>query len=230
MKTKKKRQNRKPAFRKHFKKDPRENIEVRYQKYWSQSSYVETGPRKPSRLSSRPAITSVREATLETSRHAGSLTQKWLSYFSFEGTVVPRHLSYYEFDVPGNESLSVIRDNEVKESLRTGYMTPRAPTRNRTKEEMRQEEAVLSTPTAPLADYVSPDMMNMIKKSPFINADREVVFRSDYRQTRRQNLLECYRLLSRFLRNVANEIVYREQRTAAVEMIYKGEDAIDDPE
>ena len=67
-----------------------------------------------------------------------------------------------------------------------------------------------------LAHHVTSDMMEMIKKSPLVKRGKnEIVLRSDRLKTKPSNRRECYVLLSRFLRNVASEIVYREERIAA---------------
>lgn len=208
---------RKPLFRKHLvqphpdkrvREEKRDRIEARFQLWWGER-------RQKVRLSPRPRFNSVCEPTSQALPHAESLTQEWLSKFSFDGTVVPRRLSHYEF--PAGK----IADCE----------RPPGPPRRRTDEDKRRTEAVLTTPISALNEWVSPEMLEMIKESPLITrGENTVVFRSHQYPTQKKNLLDCFRLLSRFIKNVASEIVYREQLIAAEERIYKGEEAFDDPE
>ena len=209
-------QNKKPSFRKHLAQEHR-NIRMKSlcRLYWRKRRLGESDSSKQDRLSTRLKFNSVREPVSQANPPAGSRTQKWLSTVSFDGTVIPKHLSQAEF--PAGKF--------------TGHVSPSRLLRMRTDEDKRRVEAVLTTPISSLTAYISPEMMDMIKKSPFIKHGEDVVvFRSHGHQTRGQNRLECYRILSRFLRNVASEIVYREQRVAADEMMYRAEGAIDDPQ
>ena len=203
---------RKPLFRKHvvqphfderIKTEKRERVEARFQRWWAERrAKVRLSP--PLRLPTSQALP-----------QAESLTQEWLSKFSIDGTVVPRRLSHYEF--PAGKI--------------SGYERPPGPPRRRTDEDKRRVEAVLTTPISALTEYVSPKMIEMIKESPLITrGENVVVFRSHQYPTRRKNLVDCFRLLSRFIKNVASEIVYREQLIAAEERMYNGEEAFDYPE
>ena len=198
----------KPQFRKHWAQphyderitdEKRERMEDRFSIWWGER-------RQQHRLSPRLRFLNGPEPTSQGLPQAASLTQDWLSRFSHDGTVVPRRLSAYEFP--------------------TGYSPrPRRPTgllTKRTKDDKRRSEAVLTTPFSELTEYVSPEMMEMIKESPLITrGENAIVFRSHMYSSQKMNLLECFRLLSRFIRNVASEIVYREQRIAAEERMYR---------
>lgn len=206
-------QNEKPLFRKHLAQQPIDDrLKSRFRLFRRKRRSAATDQ---DRLSRHLRFNSVREPASQANPPAGSRTQTWLSTFSFDGTVIPKHLSQADF--PAGDV--------------TGPTSPSRLMRIRTAEDKRRVEAVLTTPISSLAAYVSPEMMVMIKKSPFIkHGEDAVVFRSHVHRTRGQNRLECYRILSRFLRNVASEIVYREQRIAADEMMYRAEGAMDDPE
>ena len=234
------RQHEAPIFRKHLvqphldqrtKGEPRERSKERFRVYWRKRKEE---PRKPALPPARLKFSGVLVPPSQVPKQDGSLTQEWLSHFKFDGTVIPKRFSWFDF--PGDDEtcgkhLSQIEADEVKDTLRTGYLSPRGPSRKRTQEDKRRVEVVLTTPIPPLAEYVSPDMMDMIRKSPLIDRNENiVVFRSHRHSTRGQNLLECYRTLSRFVRNIASEIVYREQRNAADESMYRAEGGIDDPE
>ena len=148
-----------------------------------------------------------------------SPTFEWQSRFAFDGTVVPKQLSSLHYPA----------------GAVAGH-TPKAPRKRRTVEEKQKVKAVLTTPIPPLAEYLTPQMMDMIKQSPYVKSssvkDGEdvVVLQSDEHRTRGQNELECYKLLSRLLRNIASEIVYREQRIVADEKMYREEGSFEDPE
>ena len=206
-------QNEKPFFRKHLAQQSIDDrLESRFRLFRRKRRWATTDQ---DRLSRHLRFNSIREPVSQATPPAGSRTQTWLSTFSFDGTVIPKHLSQAEF--PAGDV--------------TGPTSPSRLLRMRTDEDKRRVEAVLTTPISSLATYISPEMMDMIKKSPFIKHGEDVVvFRSHLHRTRGQNRLECYRILSRFLRNVASEIVYRKQRIAADEMMYKTEGAIDDPQ
>lgn len=197
-----------PHFDERIKKENRDRLDARFQVWWGER-------RQKTRLSSRLRFDSDCEPTSQALPHAESLTQEWLSKFSFDGTVVPRRLSHYEFPA-----------GKMDDCKR-----PPGPPRKMTKEGKRRAEAVLTTPISALTEFVSPKMIEMIKESPLITrGENVVVFRSHQYPTQKKNLVDCFRLLSRFIKNVASEIVYREQLIAAEERMYKGEDALDDPE
>ena len=213
-------QHEKPRIRKHLaqpqlhellENKPQQLVDNDFRLYWRKSHLTEPKPRKEARPSRR--LPNFHKFTGQASLPDESLTQKWLRGFTFDGTVIPNHLSLYEF--PGGDV--------------AGNISTRGPQRKRTEEDKRRVEVVLKTPIPALAEYVSPEMMKMIKQSPYKARDENVtIFRSHRHQRRRQNLQECYRILSRFIRNVASEIVYREKRIAADEKMYREEGAIDD--
>ncbi len=213
-------QHKKPLFRKHLvqphladlvENEPRKPVENHFRLYWRKSHLTEPKPRKEARPSSH--LPNIHKTTDQESRPGESPTQKWLRRFTYNGTVVPNHLSRHELpagDVAAN-------------------ISPPGPQRKRTEEDKRRVEVVLRTPLPSLAEDVSPEMMKMIKKSPYTARDENMTIFQSHRHPRRsQNLQECYRTLSRFIRNVASEIVYREKMIAADEMMYREEGAIDD--
>ncbi len=213
-------QHEKPRIRKHLaqpqlhellENKPQQLVENDFRLYWRKSHLTEPRPRKEARPSRR--LAKFHKLTDQASLPSESLTQKWLRRFTFDGTVIPNHLSQYEF--PAGD----VADN----------IFPPGPQRKRTEEDKRRVEVVLKTPIPALAEYVSPEMIKMIKQSPYKARDENMtILRSHRHQRRRQNLQECYRILSRFIRNVASEIVYREKRIAADEKMYREEGAIDD--
>ena len=187
-------------------------LHARFKKYWRTMpvASVEPGKKVP-----RPLRPTSKYFPDPTNRTAGSLTQIWLSRFVQGGRMVPKRLSRPDFPA---------RDV-------SGLTNPPGPKRKHTEAERRRVEAVLTIPIPPLAEWVSPEMMNLIRRSPFKKQDEDaIVIRSDRLRTRGKNLLQCYLLQNRFLRNVASEIVYRERRVEADEMMYREEGAVDDPE
>ena len=164
-------------------------------------------------LSSRLRFNSVREPGGSSTQN-GSRTSEWLSLFASEGTVVPKRLSRIEF--PAGD---------------VAIPTPPVPRKRRTNQEKANVEAVLITPIPLMRDYLSAEMIDTIRTSPFCDPGLDVVtLRSQAHRTRGQNVLECFNLLTKLIRNVANEIVYREQRIVAEERMYREEGAYDDPE
>ena len=170
-----------------------------------------TGPPYP-----RLNFNSIREPS-EASTQNESRTSEWLSRFKFEGqTVVPRQLSRIEFPA------GIVADPVA---------TPSVPRKRRTNKDRADVEAVLITPVHPLGEYISAEMIDMIRMSPHHDPRQDaVIVRTHAHRTRGQNALGCFKLLTTLIRNVANEIVYREQRIAAEEKMYREEGAYDDPE
>ena len=186
----------------------------RFRLYWRKSGQVKTEPvNEQTRLSPRPRINSVREPGEASTQH-GSRTSEWLLRVAGDGTVVPKHLSRVRFPA-----------GPVAEP------TPQIPRKKRTSEDKANVEAVLITSIPLLTEYLSAEMIDMIRTSPFHDpSEDEVIIRSDQHRTRGQNVLGCFKRFTRLIRNVANEIVYREQRIAAEERMYREEGAFDDPE
>ena len=170
-----------------------------------------TGPPYP-RLKSN----SIREPSVASTQNE-SRTSEWLSRFASDvRTVVPKQLSRIEFPA-----------GIVAEPI----ATPSVPRKRRTNEDKANVEAVLITPVLPLGEYVSAEMIDMIRMSPYHDPRQDaVIVRTHAHRTRGQNALGCFKLLTTLIKNVANEIVYREQRIAAEEKIYREEGAYDDPE
>lgn len=141
-------------------------------------------------------------------RHAVSETQQWLTAVGATVNVIPRDLSQVEF--AASEIAPIPR--------------PPGPTPKRTEEHRRRSEAVLSLSISPLANYVSPQMSDSIRKSPHYVPDKKAIeIRCHQHQKQAANQRECFKKVNRFIRNVANEIVYRENIIAAEEVVYKGE-------
>ena len=128
-----------------------------------------------------------------------SPTSEWLSTAPSTPMVVPKECSFSgQANDPGY------------------YQRPLGPPRKHTAEARKKAEVVLTTSVPMLAHHVTSDMMEMIEKSPLVTRGKDViVLRSDRFRTKVHNRRECYILLARFLRNVASEIVYREERIAA---------------
>ena len=130
-----------------------------------------------------------------TPRQDLSAAQKWLTAVASAGLVIPRDLPQVEF--PASD-ITVIPPHHAKPYKRT------AKDRGRVK-------ALLKLPMSPLATYVSPAMIDRIKESPYYVHDKDaVVLECDQHLTRAANERRIYANISCFLRNVGQEIVYRE--------------------
>ena len=213
---------RKPSFRKHqvqphfdqrIEEHP-DRRDERFRLYWRKSGMAKTEPvDRQTQLSHHLRLNSVREPREASTQH-GSRTSEWLLRVASDGTVVPKHLSRIRFPA-----------GHVAEP------TPQLPRKRRTNEDKANMEAVLITSIPPLTEYLSAEMIDMIRTSPYHDPrEDEVIIRSDEHRTRGQNVLGCFKRLTLFIRNVANEIVYRERRIAAEEKMYREEGAFDDPE
>ena len=220
-----------PHFDERIAGDNRHRKDARFRLYWRKSGLVNTEPvshsraertdsgimqklhSQQSKLSPRLRFNSVREPG-DASTQGQSRTSEWLSRFRSDGTVVPKNISAVNFPA-----------GHVAEP------TPQMPRKRRTNEDKANVEAVLITPVPSLGQYLSAEMIDMIRKSPFYHSDGDVVVvRTHANRTRGQNKLGCYKFLTALIRNVANEIVYREDRLAAEEKMYREEGAYDDPE
>ena len=231
----------KHSFRKHLVQphsderisdEDRDRRDARFRLYWRKSGQVKTEPvshspaereddaimkklrsQQQTKLSPRLRFNSVRKPG-EASTQDQSRTSEWLSRFASDGTVVPKQLSSIEFPAGS-----------------VAVPTPQIPRKRRTNEDKANVEAVLITPVPSLTDYLSAEMIDMIRTSPFYHSSKDVViFRSDMHRTRGQNAMGCFKHLTLFIRNVANEIVYRERRIAAEERMYREDGAYEDPE
>lgn len=164
-------------------------------------------------LSPRLRSNSVREPGNASTQNQ-SRTSQWLSLFMSDGTVVPKQVSRVEY--PAGD---------------VANPTPPVPRQRRTNEDRAKVEAVLITSIPSLGNYLSAEMIDMLRTSPFTDPGQDVILlRSHAHRTRGQNALGCFKLLTLLIRNVAHEIVYREQRIAAEEKMYKEEGAYEDPE
>ncbi|CAF9939530.1 MAG: hypothetical protein ALECFALPRED_008161 [Alectoria fallacina] len=136
--------------------------------------------------------------------HGLSATQKWLAAVAAAVNVVPKNRVKLEF--PAGDIAPIPR--------------PPGPTPKRTEKDRQRVEAVLKVRISSLAKIVSPEMMDSIKHSPYYAHDEnKVVLRWHQHWTRGANGQQCFRNLNLFIRNVANEIVYRENSIAADEMV-----------
>ncbi|KAL9129269.1 MAG: hypothetical protein Q9175_007340 [Cornicularia normoerica] len=118
--------------------------------------------------------------------------------------VIPKYL--YQVEFPAGETAPI--------------PPARRPKPKRTQEDRQRVEAVLKVSIFPLKKYISPEMVDSIRKSPYYVHDKDViVLRCHQHLTQRRNQQQCIRNVSIFIRNVANEIVYRESKTAADKMV-----------
>ena len=153
---------------------------------------------------SRPPPPDNQEPTSLAPHHGLSATQKWLAAVAAAVNVVPKNRVKLEF--PAGDIAPIPR--------------PPGPTPKRTEKDRQRVEAVLKVRISSLAKIVSPEMMDSIKHSPYYAHDEnKVVLRWHQHWTRGANGQQCFRNLNLFIRNVANEIVYRENSIAADEMV-----------
>ena len=146
----------------------------------------------------------VHEPFSPTSHHAASATSSWLAAIGSVSSVIPKYL--YQVEFPAGETAPI--------------PPARRPKPKRTQEDRQRVEAVLKVSIFPLKKYISPEMVDSIRKSPYYVHDKDViVLRCHQHLTQRRNQQQCIRNVSIFIRNVANEIVYRESKTAADKMV-----------
>ena len=152
---------------------------------------------------SRPQNPDSSQASEQTPSPAKSPTSEWISKYNSLPILVPKQISDCSIQPTPSEPQG-------------GRKPPPVSLRKRPEEERQAVEVVLTTPIPLLALFVTPEMMKMIKKSPFVPVGEDVVvLQSDKKRLWVQNQRECYMMLTRLLRNVASEIVYREERMAA---------------
>ena len=127
-----------------------------------------------------------------------SATQKWLTAVGSDFRVVPRDLPQVEF--PAGD-ITLIPPAPAKTRTRT-----------RTDEDRQRVEAVLKLPMSPLARYVSPEMIDRLKESPYYVHDEDaVVLRCHQHRSQPANRRQILAHVTCLIRNVAQEIVYREK-------------------
>lgn len=153
-------------------------------------------------------------------RGAVSATRKWLMAIGPAVYVIPRNLVRVEFPAgemapPPETTPEHPQENMLRfeDTLKPRYPSKAKPKRTpkRTQEDRERLEAVLELELSPVAKYVSSEMMDGIKESPyFVDEKNAVVLRCLQHQTQGANKRQCIINLSKFIRNVANEIVYRE--------------------
>ncbi|CAD6592650.1 MAG: hypothetical protein ASARMPREDX12_006294 [Alectoria sarmentosa] len=205
----------KPVFRRHLVQPKPEkfarNQNKAFNLFWLTRSKTLENIRL-GRWSRRPLI-DFTKPTSPAPHHVVSATQKWLTAMAANANVVPRDLTLVEF--PAGDIDPIPR--------------PPGPTPKRTEEDRRRLEAVLKVRISSLTRFVSPEMMDSIRDSPYCAHDEDVIImRCHKRLKRKANGQQCFRDLNRFVRNVANEILYRENSTAADEMVHKKPWKIDD--
>lgn len=149
----------------------------------------------------------------EPTRQNVSPTQMWLTSIGSTVNVIPQNLAQVEF--PAGDIVAAPPSS--------------GPMPKRTQEDKQRVEAVLELRIAHLAKYISPEMMESIKVSPYYARYKNaVVLRCHQHQSQGANMRRCYRYLNSLTRNVANEIVYREKKIVVDETTYRGEADIDD--
>ena len=131
-----------------------------------------------------------------------SSTETWLKMLGNRHPVVPRHLFLKDFPA--------------------GFLpSDRSPTGGRPKrtpEDKKRVECVMKVYIPTLEQYVSPEMIQSIKRAPYYKPDgNEIVFQTHQHLTQVKNGRQCEKNCSLFLRNVASEILYREKKNAADE-------------
>lgn len=149
----------------------------------------------------------------EPARQDISPTQEWLTSMGSAVNVIPKNLPQVEFPA----------GDVVASSPSSGPMP------KRTQEDRQRVEAVLELRISHLAKYISPEMMESIKESPYYARYKNaVLLRCHQHQSQGANQRQCYRNLNSLIRNVANEILYRERKIVVDEMAYGREADIDD--
>ena len=174
-----------PKTEKHAKK-----YEIAYRAFWKLRT-DRLAKIKLGRWSKEP----VKDYHKPASRQTVSATKKWLTAVGSAARMVPRDLPQVNF--PAGELASV----------------PPSPakTPKRTDEDRRRVEAVLELSMNPLAKYVSPEMIGRIKESPYYVHDKDaMVLRCHQHSIQGANKQQLFKNVSCFLRNAAQEIVYRE--------------------
>ena len=131
----------------------------------------------------------------QVSNSASSATKAWRAATAFASPVVPRHLFRVEY--PG------------------GDLTPTPPipgrSTKRTPKDRRAVEAVLKVSIPSLAQYVSPEMLDNVKKSRHYARDEDILLlRNDKRLSQASNKRACIQRLDCLLRNISSAILYGE--------------------
>lgn len=93
------------------------------------------------------------------------------------------------------------------------------PMPKRTQEDRQKVEAVLELRVSQMAKYISPEMLESIKESPYYARYKNaILLRCHQHQSQGANKRQCYKNLNSLIRNVANEIVCREKMIVVDEM------------
>ena len=88
----------------------------------------------------------------------------------------------------------------------------------RTQDDKKRVECVMKVYIPTLEQYVTPEMIQNIKRAPYYNPDdNEIVFKSHQHLIQVKNGRQCEKNCSLFIRNIASGIVYREKVNAADE-------------
>ena len=204
-------------FRRLVSKNPTQVERPLIRKHWAQlppspSEKHQVQPWVDDRVQSFQLATTDRSFRLISTEPPG----KRPTHSSFDGAALPSYVSQVNF--PAGDV--------------AGYKAPKGgPQSKRTEDDRRNAEAVLTTPIRFLAPYVTPEMIDAIKESPYFKRhENELVFSSHRYRTRGQNVQYCYKMLSHFIRNVSSEISYRTRRIAVDEMMYRDDRSACDTE
>ena len=139
----------------------------------------------------------------EPARPDVSPTQKWLTSTGSAANVIPGHLPMIEFPA-----------GDVVPSPPSSGPMPK-----RTQEDRQKVEAVLELRVSQMAKYISPEMLESIKESPYYARYKNaILLRCHQHQSQGANKRQCYKNLNSLIRNVANEIVCREKMIVVDEM------------
>lgn len=202
-----------PVFKKHLvqpsTEKPARNYEKAFRAYWE-------APGQKSKLIRLKLANWSRDPPpyyREPARQDVSPTQKWLTVTGAAVNVIPRELPLIEF--PAGDI--------VPSPPSTGPMP------KRTQEDRSKVEAVLKLRITQLAKYISSEMMESIKESPYYARYKSaIVLRCHQHRSQGANKRQCFVNLNSLIRNVANEIVYREKKIVADEITAGEDGALDD--
>lgn len=153
--------------------------------------------------------------TSQSPRQAVSATQEWLWIVGDDNLVIPRLIA-----------LSLV---ECQGGFRPPNPRIRGDPPERTAETKRLAEVTLRAPLAPLAEYISAEMVESLEKSPYyVDSEKAIVLRCHKFLKPGDNKKRCFKEVTRLVMNVAKEIVYREKIAASVEMADEEEENVND--
>lgn len=163
------------------------NYEKAYRSFWDKRK-LKLAKLNPGTRSKAPLTWEIGE---QEPHRTISATQSWLTGIGSTVSVIPGHLFHVDFPT---EDIAPI------------------PPRPGIRINMKQRtKAVLKVSVPRLAEYVSPEMTDSIKQSPFYVRDEDIILlRCNARLNQVLNGSFCVEITDFLLRNIANEIVYRE--------------------